>query len=104
MPHTMKGVFMKKILVFCLLLGLAGCAGVQLTPEMERITSITDPTNCKIIKNMTITTQPHNMIRYLQYNTSVSGGDSYKVIATQSQSLMARNDTITTICEIYKCK
>lgn len=95
---------MKKIIVVCLLVGVMGCAGVQLTPEMQRITSVTDPAKCQFIQNMVITTQPHNMMTYLQYNTGVAGGDSYKIVATTPQSLLSRNDAVMTNFEIYKCR
>lgn len=100
---------MKKIIiVICIMaaasLFFAGCAGVRLTPEMERITSVTDPSKCKFIRNMVITTQPHNMMRYLQYNTGKAGGDSYKVINATNQSLLVKDDVVMTSFEIYKCK
>jgi hypothetical protein len=94
---------MKKIIMAVCLL-MAGCAGVQLTPEMAKITSLNDPGGCKYITNCVITTQPHNMLRYLQYNTGVRGGDSYKVISSQPQSLLSRNDVVMTSFEIYKCR
>ena len=87
-----------------MVVALVGCAGVKLTPEMQRITSVTDTAKCQFIQNMVITTQPHNMMRYLQYNTATTGGDSYKIIATTPQSLMARNDVVQTSFEIYKCR
>lgn len=95
---------MKKIVVVCLLLAVMGCAGVQLTPEMTRITSVTDPAKCQYIGNFTVTTEPYDMMRYIQYNTGVFGGDSYKILASTPMRIGNIDGFLATSFEIYKCK
>ena len=88
---------------FVMSLFFIGCASRQLTPEMERISSVSDTTNCQFIKNMYVETQPHNMIHYVQLNTGNAGGDSYKIIATNNQIVSGINIMMVNF-EVYKCK
>ena len=95
---------MKKIFALFLCLWLSGCAGVQLTPEMQRISSVSDTSKCTFITNFTVTTEPHNMMQYVQYNTSVLGGDAYKILATTNQKIGRIDGFLATTFEVYKCK
>lgn len=97
---------MKKIftLFFILEIFLVGCAGRQLSDEGYKITSVSDTSNCEFVRAMTTTTQPHNIIYYVQLNTERSGGDSYKILTTTSQSLLVRNDAVITNFEVWKCR
>lgn len=80
-----------------------GCPNRQLTPEMERISSVSDTTNCKFIKSMYTETQSYNMIKYVQLNTSNAGGDSYKIITATDEMVMGVNIRKVNF-EVYKCK
>ena len=81
-----------------------GCAGRQpLSPEMQRISSVSDTNNCKFLQTMYTETQPYNLTYYLKLNTYNAGGDSYKIIATNSQMVMGLNVLMTNF-EVYKCK
>jgi hypothetical protein len=74
-----------------------------LSPEMQRISSVSDTTNCRFVKSMYIETQPHTLIYYVTLNTHDAGGDSYKIISTNNQMVMGVNIMMINF-EIYKCK
>ena len=48
-------------------------------------------------------TTPYDLTYYLKLNTYNAGGDSYKIIATNSQMVMGLNVLMTNF-EVYKCK
>lgn len=77
---------------------------MKLTPEMTRISSVSDTSKCAFVGHCTITTQPHNMLQYVQYNTAVLGGDAYKIIATLNQRIGNIDGFVSTTFEIYKCR
>jgi hypothetical protein len=94
---------MKRIGLIALALLLSGCASRQLTPEMERITSVSDTSGCRFVQKMYTETQPYNMIHYVQLNTGNAGGDAYKIIATNNQMVMGVNVMMVNF-EVYKCR
>jgi hypothetical protein len=98
---------MKKFaaVIVIVVLFLIGCAsGPRLTPEMQRISSVSDTSKCQFIRTFMVVTYPYDMITYVQYNTSVLGGDSYKIIASVPQTISAGLTSLSTTFEIYKCK
>jgi len=94
---------MKKSLIILLVIFLCSCASRQLTPEMEYISSVSDTSKCKFIRNMYCETQPHTMIHYVKLNTGNAGGDSYKIISTNNQIISGINVMMINF-EVYKCR
>jgi hypothetical protein len=82
----------------------AGCAmKPQLTPGMEKISSVSDTSNCKFIKHVYVETQSGNMIEYVQLKTGNAGGDSYKIITATDENVGGMYIRKVNF-EVYKCK
>ena len=97
---------MKKLFVIgIVILALLGCAGRQpLSPEMQRVSSVSDTHNCKFIKVLYMEIIfPHTLPYYLSRNAYNAGGDSYKIISTNNQTVMGMNIMMVNF-EVYKCK
>ena len=96
---------MKKALsiLFILYLMMSCAARPPLTPEMQRISSVTDTSSCQFIRHMYTETQPYNLAYYLILNTHNAGGDSYKVISSNTQMVAGVNIMMTNF-EVYKCR
>jgi len=99
---------MNRVAALCVVLAMIACGGCatgnrEFTPEMEKISSVSDTTNCKFIKSMYTETQSYNMIKYVQLNTSNAGGDSYKIITATDEMVMGVNIRKVNF-EVYKCK
>jgi hypothetical protein len=82
---------------------LSGCASRKLTPEMEQISAVSDTRNCKFIKNTSTEAHQQEMTYYIKLTTSDAGGDSYKIISTDTQKVSGVN-TVMVKFEVYKCK
>lgn len=83
---------------------LIGCGGRQpLPPELQRISSVSDTSKCQLVDTMYTETTPYDLTYYLKLNTNNAGGDSYKIIATNSEVRMGLNVLMTNF-EVYKCK
>jgi hypothetical protein len=92
------------LVVVLTVLVFAGCAmSPKLTPEMQKISSVSDTSNCKFIKHVYIETQASNMIDYVQLNTGNAGRDSYKIISTADEMVMGMNIRKVNF-EVYKCR
>jgi len=94
---------MKKIILLLSCLLFVACASRQLTPEMERIQSVSDTSKCQFIRSMYTETQGYNMLHYVKLNTGNAGGDSYKIISTNSERVQGVNIIMVNF-EVYKCK
>jgi hypothetical protein len=75
----------------------------QSSPEQASISSISDTTKCAFIKSAYVETQPHTLNYYLKKNVYNAGGDSYKIISSNTQMVSGINIMMTNF-EIYKCK
>jgi len=94
---------MKKIIVAVLLVALVGCVP-RMTPEMQRVSSVSDTSKCRFITMLNIMPQSFEMVGQLKYYTVANGGDSFKIISTANQRIGAMDGFISTTFEIYKCK
>ena len=107
----MRTIEKSLLLIFVTVFLFIGCryTGAELTgrpqspPEQESISSISDMTKCTFIKSSYIETQPHNLNYYLKKNVYNAGGDSYKIISSNTQMVSGINIMMTNF-EIYKCK
>ncbi len=104
---------MRRIVLVMLVFSLIGCASLQLAPEAQRILPVSDPAECRFIKEMYIETYPETLTYSLQWNTHHAGGDAYRILSQvrfshvlAPFSLRPSNDerVMTTHFEIYKCK
>jgi hypothetical protein len=100
---------MKKIIVVCLLV-LMGCGGGKwamnptMSPEQERISSVSDASKCTFIKAMFIeVAAPHRMNYFVTLNTHAAGGDSYKILSTGNERVSGMN-LMQVNFEVYKCR
>jgi hypothetical protein len=85
-----------------MLLALVACAAEKryLPAEAEQnITSVTDTSKCQFIKNDVSKSWPEGMLKKIKSNVYHAGGDSYKIISTNT----SMNATIVNF-EIWKCK
>ena len=96
---------MKMILAiaFVLCLSLSACASRQPVPGMENITSVTDPKDCKFVRNMYCESRASQMIYYVQLNAAHAGGDSYKIISVNTEMVMGLPVQMINF-EVYKCR
>jgi hypothetical protein len=103
--NTMITISRKRLLlsILVIIIMLLGCATRKLTPEMEQISAVSDTKSCKFIKNTSTEAHPKEMIYYIKLTTSDAGGDSYKIISTDTQKVSGVN-TVMVKFEVYKCK
>jgi len=105
----------RKIALVILVFALIGCAGLQLSPEAQRVISVTNTTGCQFIKDMYIETYyPESLTYTLQWHTYNAGGDAYQIISQvkftnfpgpfSKKFSMSDEKAMTTHFEIYKCK
>ena len=95
---------MKKLICLFAVILLFGCASRQLSPEGYKITSISDTSKCQFIKNgYTEVAIASNLTYYIQLNTELAGGDSYKIINTP-QEKVGGTTIFEANFEIWKCK
>ncbi len=92
-----------KILVVCLLIGLMGCGGLEITQGSRRVSSVSDTSQCKFIESRYMQAMPYNMMQGVQQNALNAGGDSYKIISTSSTKAIGV-DMVQVNFEIYKCR
>jgi hypothetical protein len=103
---------MKKIsvVVSCLiLLAVVGCGGSkwaispQLSPEQQKVTSVSDTSKCKFIKAAyQEVSAAHRLSYFITQATLDAGGDSYKILATSNEKVAGMNIMMVNF-EIYKC-
>lgn len=91
------------VFVLMVLLVFFGCAP-RMTPEMQRVSSVSDTSKCHFITMLNILPQSFEMVGQLKYYTVANGGDSFKIISTANQRIGAMDGFIATTFEIYKCK
>jgi hypothetical protein len=93
---------MKKIALVFMLLALVACATEKryLPPQEEqKITSVSDTSKCQFIKKDVSKSWPEAMVKKIKLNVYYAGGDSYKIISTDT----SMNATVVNF-EIWKCK
>lgn len=95
---------MKKLLSLLVVSVLvAGCSS-QNSAEMLQVRSVSNTDNCQFVTSQYQETAPFNTVKYLQRNTILYGGDSYKIISSTPLSIISANDSVGTNFEIYKCR
>jgi len=100
---------MRIIALVILVFALIGCAGLQLSPEAERVLSIQDTTGCQFIKYMYLQTSPaltpESLTYSMKWQTNNAGGNAYRFISqVKTSSPRGGENSMTTHFEIYKCK
>jgi hypothetical protein len=95
---------MKQLICLFAAILLLGCAVEKpyLSPEGYKIKSISDTTNCEIIKGSYIDVSSQNMTYYLQYNTEQNGGNAYKITNIRNKVVYGDEREMVNF-EIYKC-
>jgi hypothetical protein len=95
---------MKKILCLLFVFALVACATPQMTPDMQKVTPITDTDKCQFIKTVYFeVSHPSKMHYYAALNTTKAGGDSSKILSTGDDRAFGVKIQMVNIA-IYKCK
>jgi hypothetical protein len=91
------------LIVFSLM--VFGCArgNRYLPPEGEKITTASDTTGCKFIKNVYFEARGQTLVHYAQLNTYNAGGDTYKIVSNTQERVMGTTIHMVNI-EVWKCK
>jgi len=72
-------------------------------PEGEKITTASDTTGCKFIKNVYFEARGQTLVHYAQLNTYNAGGDTYKIVSNTQERVMGTTIHMVNI-EVWKCK
>lgn len=99
---------MKKIILFsitfCLLL-IFGCVHRPLTPQQQKISTVSDVTKCHFIKAEFAAVKPQYLTDDLAVITEELGGNSYKIVNTVNDYyLLGGVKSVWVNFEVYKCK
>jgi len=88
---------------------MVGCGGKwawspQLSPEQQKISSVSDTSKCSFIKAAYLeVADPSRLNYFVTLNTYKAGGDAYKIISTSTEKVSGFN-LMQVNFEIYKCK
>lgn len=95
---------MKKFLFLISAITVASGCSSKNSAEMLQVRSLSNTDNCQFVTSQYQETAPFNTVKYLQRNTILYGGDSYKIISSTPLSIISSNDAVGTNFEIYKCR
>lgn len=101
---------MKKIIIvlFVSVLFITGCLlppKRELSPEQQKIRSLSNTEGCEIIKPMYFEVLPYNLSYWVAVNTQNAGGNAYKIINTHTfWSQPEQANRLGVNIEVYKCK
>ncbi len=79
-----------------------GCAS-KMTPEMMKIRSVTDASNCEFIASLSTETIPRNQLEYVKRGTHKAGGNAFKIQSTSTEVVSGMTLMMTSY-ESYSCK
>ena len=89
--------------VFAAVLFLAACSGPTLTPEAQRVHSITDTTGCEYLLTEPFTGAPATVHDYIKQRVVNHGGNAYKVLSSNPDSAWSHNDVDRVTYEVWRC-
>lgn len=82
---------------------LTACSGPTLSPEAQRVHTVTDTSGCDYVMTEPFTGLPATVHDYIKQRVINQGGNAYKVLSSAPASAWSKDDVERVTYEVWRC-